>query len=146
MKINKYITMLVKERSIDYDVCVDTPESMADMLRYMFKVDRLPTEHFWEVCINAQANITGAFEIGIGDATTCITDIASIARNALLSNAYAVVIAHNHPSGGLEPSVEDIMLTKRVREALSLLGIKLEDHLILARSSDFVSLKEQGVI
>jgi len=61
----------------------------------------------------------------------------------LMDRAASVIVAHNHPSGILEPSPEDLALTKRLQKAGELLGIKVLDHLIIS-STGFVSLKQQG--
>ena len=61
----------------------------------------------------------------------------------LMDRAASIIVAHNHPSGTLEPSPEDLALTKRLQQASRLLGINLLDHLIVT-SSGFISLKQQG--
>jgi DNA repair protein RadC len=63
--------------------------------------------------------------------------------DALTDRAASIIVAHNHPSGTLEPSPEDLALTKRLQKAGELLGIRVLDHLILNTES-FVSLKEKG--
>lgn len=63
----------------------------------------------------------------------------------ITDRAASVILAHNHPSGALEASPEDIALTKRLVKAGELLGIKVLDHLIVT-SSGFVSLKQEGVM
>ena len=64
---------------------------------------------------------------------------------ALRHRAVYVVMVHNHPSGDPSPSREDILLTKRVREAGELIGIPLLDHVIIGDNS-YISLKERGII
>ena len=61
----------------------------------------------------------------------------------LMDRAASVIVAHNHPSGTLEPSPEDLALTKRLQKAGELLGIKVLDHLIVS-ATGFVSMKQQG--
>ncbi len=61
----------------------------------------------------------------------------------LMDRAAAVIVAHNHPSGTLEPSPEDLALTQRLQRAGELLGIKILDHLIVS-ANGFVSLKQSG--
>lgn len=68
-----------------------------------------------------------------------------VLRQALAHNAAAVILAHNHPSGVAEPSQADEMITRRLKEALSLVDIRLLDHLVVA-GADAVSLAEQGRI
>jgi DNA repair protein RadC len=64
-----------------------------------------------------------------------------------LSNAAAIILAHNHPSGDLTPSSEDINITKRLKEAGDLLGIKVIDHIIIDTvSGNHKSFAEIGLI
>ena len=65
--------------------------------------------------------------------------------DSLMDRAASVILAHNHPSGTLEPSPEDLALTKRLQKVGELLGIKVLDHLIVS-SAGFISLKQQGVM
>lgn len=66
-----------------------------------------------------------------------------VVRRALALNAAAVILVHNHPSGYLEPSPEDILLTRRIDDALALLDMRVLDHLIVS-ASDWVSLSARG--
>jgi DNA repair protein RadC len=66
-------------------------------------------------------------------------------KEALRSNAAAVILAHNHPSGVAEPSQADELITRRLREALAMVDIRVLDHLIIA-GGDIVSFAERGLI
>jgi len=77
-----------------------------------------------------------------GDSTQCIVDTRKIAKNALARNAKAVIMVHNHPAGTLEPSSEDIMLTKAVYSMLKNFRIDLLDSIIIGHE-DFTSLNER---
>lgn len=68
-----------------------------------------------------------------------------VVKAALLCNAAAVIIAHNHPSGDPEPSIADISMTKKLKEALSLVDVRTLDHLIIGHDH-VVSLSEQSLI
>ena len=63
---------------------------------------------------------------------------------ALLANAVAVVVFHNHPSGDPTPSAEDLAFTRRLSEAGNLLGVRLVDHVILGGPGRWYSLAERG--
>ena len=62
-----------------------------------------------------------------------------------MSNAASIIISHNHPSGDTTPSKEDINITKRIKEAGDIIGIKLLDHIIIG-DKNYLSLKEEGHI
>lgn len=64
---------------------------------------------------------------------------------ALLTNSVALILAHNHPSGNLKPSPEDIRLTKQVRDAAQLMRIKVLDHIILT-DAEYYSFADEGML
>ena len=66
-----------------------------------------------------------------------------IFAHAIADRAASVIVAHNHPSGALEASQEDLDITKRLKSGAELLGIELKDHIIFS-TEGFISLKEQG--
>ncbi|HET8700714.1 MAG TPA: DNA repair protein RadC [Nitrococcus sp.] len=68
-----------------------------------------------------------------------------VVRRALERNAAALIVAHNHPSGVAEPSRADTLLTKRLREALALIDIRLLDHFVVG-DSEVISLAERGLM
>ena len=64
----------------------------------------------------------------------------------LLGNAYAIMLAHNHPSGDSRPSASDIYATKKVEEAAELMGMNMLDHIIVGHDRQYTSLKAEGHI
>ena len=73
--------------------------------------------------------------VSIGNANKSIADIGNIFKAALLSNASAIILLHNHPSGDTSPSGEDLIVTTKAIEAGKLLGIEVLDHIIVAGES-----------
>lgn len=67
-----------------------------------------------------------------------------IFKEALLLNSPNIILVHNHPSGNLQPSKEDILLTKRIREAGKLMGVKVLDHIIVSQA-DYFSFVQEGI-
>ena len=80
-----------------------------------------------------------------GTMNTCPVDPREVYAAALTTRATAIVLAHNHPSGDPEPSMQDISLTVQLAEAGRLLGIKVLDHLVLG-DGNYVSLMERGLL
>lgn len=76
--------------------------------------------------------IIGFHEVARGSVASCAVVPADVFRYPLIAGAPAVVIAHNHPSGELAPSTEDLLVTTRLRDAGKLLGIALLDHIIVS--------------
>jgi DNA repair protein RadC len=81
----------------------------------------------------------------IGGLTGTVTDLRLILKRALHLNATSIIVAHNHPSGALQPSENDKRMTKKLHTASETLDIKLLDHLIVARSGYF-SFSDQGLL
>ena len=77
-------------------------------------------------------NILGAFEVSIGTATASLVHQREVFIRAILAGAVSIIVAHNHPAGDLKESPQDLRVTKTIREAGELIGIRLYDHLILA--------------
>ncbi len=83
--------------------------------------------------------------ISSGGLTGTVADIRIMLKNALLQNANKLIIAHNHPSGNLQPSQADKDLTRKLREAAEYMDIKLLDHLIIA-GTNYLSMADEGII
>lgn len=75
--------------------------------------------------------------------TDITVDVRVILQAALLTNSVAIILAHNHPSGNLQPSRQDINITKQVKEAAQLMRIKILDHLILT-DTGYYSFADEG--
>lgn len=91
------------------------------------------------VMLDAKHNVIGYSEVNRGGLTSSIASPREIAKRALLTNAHAVIIAHNHPSGSTMPSPQDLDVTHKIGEALALLEIRLLDHIIIGYE-DYYSL------
>ena len=83
--------------------------------------------------------------ISSGGLTGTVADIRIMLKNALLQNANKLIIAHNHPSGNLQPSHADKELTRKLKEAAEYMDIKLLDHLIIA-GTNYLSMADEGII
>lgn len=99
------------------------------------------------VNLNARLKPINFNVVSIGDINTSIASIPNILKTAILSNAQGIMMLHNHPSGEVEPSVEDIKVTRKVIEAGKLLEIPCLDHVIIGGGQgDYFSMREKGVI
>lgn len=90
-------------------------------------------EHFVAIYLNQANKIIGYYHHSTGTINSTPVDIEIVAAVALKTLAKAVIISHNHPSGNLKPSEADRVITKRIKEALSLFDIKLLDHIITTK-------------
>jgi len=102
-------------------------------------------EVFTVVYLNAQHQLIEAVKHFTGTLTQTSVYPREIVKQALLSNAAAVILAHNHPSGNPEPSRADELLTQTLKSALSLVDVRVLDHFIVA-DFDVVSMAEKGLM
>lgn len=120
-----------------------TPGSVRDYLRLFFTGQEY--ESFVVLFLDAQNRLIVAKELFRGTLTQTSVYPREIAREALQHNAAAVILSHNHPSGAAEPSGPDEVLTSTVKQALSLVDVKVLDHFIVAGAST-VSFAERGLL
>jgi len=101
-------------------------------------------EEFKMILLNAANRVIGASNIGVGGISSVTADPKIIFATALKANASAIVLAHNHPSGTLEPSYEDCVLTAKVKEVGTCLGMRMLDHLIVTNDG-YYSFSDEKV-
>lgn len=124
--------------------CVLTsPGSVRDYLRLVFAGQEY--ESFVVLFLDAQNRLIEANELFRGTLTQTSVYPREIVKEALRQNAAAVIFAHNHPSGIPEPSKADEMLTTCLKQALSLVDVKVLDHFIVAGPAT-LSFAEQGLL
>jgi DNA repair protein RadC len=117
-----------------------------DYLREVWNKDTLElTEDFLMVCLNTAHQAIGWVRISSGGFDSARVDLRVVFSLALQAGAAALIFAHNHPSGLVEPSEEDKRLTRRLKEAGGLLGIQVLDHIILGKDA-FFSFAENVLI
>lgn len=102
-------------------------------------------EQFKVLLLNRAHRVLGICTLSTGGLNSTVIDIRLLFAVALKSNASAIIIAHNHPSGETIPSKSDIEVTKRINEAGKILDIPLLDHLIISKQT-FYSFKNEGII
>lgn len=104
-------------------------------------------EIFNVIFLDYKNKVIGNIELSKGNINSSIVDPKEIIREATLRSASSVILVHNHPSGEVDPSRDDIETTNRVSEACKIVGIKVLDHIILGKNSeDYVSFLELGLI
>jgi len=88
-------------------------------------------ESFWVIYFNAKNKIIGNDCIFLGGINTCTFDMKILFRRILLNNASSFIVFHNHPSGNVNPSQEDIKITELVANASKILALRFLDHIII---------------
>lgn len=100
-------------------------------------------EYFKLVLLNKANKVLGIATISEGGMDGTIVDVRLILQTALLAHSSNIIIAHNHPAGGLTPSSLDDAVTKKIKEAAKLMDITLYDHLIVT-SDSYYSYADEG--
>lgn len=119
---------------------ISGPHDVCKILRGAAKADR---ESFVTMYLDAQNQVIGVDETHKGTLTGVDVHPREIFKGALATNAAAIVVSHNHPSGSTNPSDEDLMLTERLTRAGKMIGIPVLDHVIVAGESGCVSIRER---
>lgn len=103
----------------------------------------LAHEEFWILLLNRANHLIGRTRISSGGAAGTVVEAGIVFRKAILANASALILVHNHPSGNLAPSEADVCLTRQLVEAGRLLQIPVLDHLIVA-GHRYYSFADEG--
>ena len=96
-----------------------------------------PHEEFLVVPLDAKHRVLGFSVVSVGSLTATIVHPAMVYRVAILANAASVICMHGHPSGEPSPSQEDVEITRRLREAGDILGVRLLDHIVFGDEQYF---------
>ena len=113
------------------------------MFKEVRHIGPLKKEHLVGLYLDAQNGLIHSETISIGSLNTTRTHPREILYPAIVHLAFGFILAHNHPSGSLDPSDEDVAFTRAVQRAGELIGIELYDHLIVS-ATGFTSLRERG--
>jgi len=114
-----------------------------EFIRKFYQDDMDIIESCFILLLNQSNTSIGYAKISQGGISGTVVDSRIVAKYAVESLATGVILAHNHPSGNLKPSTQDIELTKKINAGLELLDIKLLDHVILTEES-YTSLKDES--
>ena len=120
-------------------------ESAYKILRPFFMEDMEYKESFYVMYLNRANAVLGVLKISEGGCSGTVVDNKIVFQGALLANAQGIILAHNHPSGNLEPSGADERLTEKCVELGKLLELPVLDHLILTMES-YYSFADDGKI
>ena len=112
-----------------------------DILPYVHQLKSHAQENFVTISLNGNHEVIQVRVVTIGLANFCQVHPREVFADVITDRATALIVAHNHPSGNLEPSQEDLSLTKRLVQASRILGIKLLDHVIFTNAG-CVSLRD----
>ncbi len=119
---------------------ISTPENAARIL--MARIGNPRQEELWVMLLDTKHQVLRLHNVYRGQVDSASVRVCEVFREAVRDNAKAIIVAHNHPSEDVTPSVADIDITRDLRHAGDLLGIELLDHIIVTRTT-YRSLKQQ---
>lgn len=118
-----------------------------EILNRVFDHDLIEArEEFVILYLNRSNQVIGYYKAFQGGVASVVCDPKLILTMALKTLASSIVLAHNHPSGRLEPSDQDLRLTERVKHACKYVDVELLDHLILTARSGYYSFADEGKV
>jgi DNA repair protein RadC len=138
---NAAFKFYIKEKVKSYNqIC--TPDAVYEEMKELSQADQ---ESLWVLYLNTKNMIIGKDIVALGGISSASVDIKILFRRILLNNAPAFIIVHNHPSGEVEPSKNDINLTNTIKDASKIIDIRLLDHIIVSDDKYF-SFNSKGLI
>lgn len=144
-RINIVSIKMVREGSILYDIRkIYSPSDAVNLGRKFLEcADR---EELVVCCMDTKNQPISISVVSIGSLNSSLVHPREVYKVAILSNAASIIIFHNHPSGIIDPSSEDINVTNRLHEAGKVIGIDLIDHIIIGSDNKYCSLKQKGML
>ena len=138
------IEQIIREVDERVNYTIRSPKDGAEIAsRFIGRDDR---EVFFVMCLNTKNSVVAVHRCHVGSLNSSLAHPREVFKSAILNNSSSIILAHQHPSGDVVPSPEDIHVTKRLVDAGKLLGIEVLDHLIVNSFGRFTSLKEKGHI
>lgn len=141
LRLVPMIAQQARLTEMEQELILNTRERVGAYLLELFSQER--NEAVYEICLDAKGKLLACRRLGEGSSSAVNLDIRKVVENAILYSASSVILAHNHPSGIALPSRDDQMATDQAKAALEAIGVRLEDHIIVA-DHDFVSFSQSG--
>lgn len=128
-KLDIVSVRLVKEASLLSDTRLQTPEAVVDFMgKKLAEMDR---EAVCVINVDVKNRPINCHIVSMGALDYVMVSPRELFKASILSNAASILLIHNHPSGDIEPSKQDLLITKRIKEVADLIGISLLDHIIV---------------
>lgn len=147
LHINHHSVKLVKEKEVAYSTkYIKSPDDAFESIKETTGIHEKPNEHFGFLSLSTKNEVIGVHVVFAGSLNASIVHPRDVYQRAILNNAAAIIVFHNHPSTNPKPSNEDITVTKRLIEAGKMIGVQLLDHIIVGDETRFISLKDKGYL
>jgi len=141
------IKIRYRPRKLEHLPAITSSQACAEILLQFFNKDTIALqEEFIVLYLDRACNIIGVHCLSYGGITGTVADIRLILGVALKAACTQLIMAHNHPSGNLQPSSADKELTRKVKEAGTFMDIKVLDHIIITPSRRYTSFADEGLL
>lgn len=141
---NRYLNIPQEER---LSTNINCSRKAAAFFRSHWPDDLDLHERFYVALLDNANQPKGLHLISLGGIDSTVADIRVIIGAALMAQATSIIISHNHPSGKMKPSHQDLQLTRKIQEGCKLFDINLLDHIILSPFEDkFYGFADEGVL
>jgi DNA repair protein RadC len=147
--ISVYRVSLIRDSQIEFEQnrLQNSGQAQFILQKLIQEQGQSDREQFCVALLNAKNQIIGLNIVSMGDLSSATVHIREIFKPVILGNASTILICHTHPSGDLNPSIQDISLTRRVVHAGKIMGIEVHDHIIISMNNDqFYSFADNGMI
>ena len=143
----KYRLKLIKEPEGEYKTGykISSPVRAYEAFKNMLELHQMAEEVFALLTLDIKSNLIGIFLVSRGSISKSLVSPREVFKRAILNNSCGIILGHNHPSGDITPSKEDIKITEKLIEAGEIIGIKVVDHIIVG-DNQYCSLREEGKI
>ncbi|NLL42290.1 MAG: DNA repair protein RadC [Firmicutes bacterium] len=131
------------ESRMEFEGVVNCPQDAAQLV--LTDLSHADKEHFMIIMLNTKHRVIAKKVISIGHLHASLVHPREMFKEAIKRSSAAVILVHNHPSGDLTPSRDDISTTERLRDVGDMLGIEVLDHIIVGNNR-YLSFREQGLL
>lgn len=145
----------MKKKAVEYSITakkqefetvkIHSSQDAYEFSKKFYHEDILIYESAFIILTNRANNVTGYAKISQGGICGTQIDLRIVAKYAIDTLACGVILVHNHPSGNLKASMDDLKLSEQMKNGLSILGIRLLDSIIISDTS-FLSMNDEGII
>ncbi|PUU87864.1 RadC family protein [Halanaerobium sp.] len=148
VNIQKFSLRVVKENGGRYDLnkTINNPIAARNLFIEVAELDKRSEEVFVMATIDVRNKVTGLFEVSTGTLNSSLVTPREVFKRAILQNAAGIVLGHNHPSGNIDASSDDINITKKLVKSGKILGVNVVDHIIVGNDGNYSSMKEENHI
>lgn len=143
-----YRIMMVKEKAITYEHSICKTDVAAEIIRNTIEnCGQNDREQLLVIMLSIKNRVIGTNIVHTGSVKRTMVSLTEVFKPAICSNAAAIIIGHNHPSGEITPSSGDILVTEKASTVAMMLGITLHDHVIVSCESEkYFSFADQGIL